>query len=238
MTLQKWMFASILGAALAALIFFGVATWVIWPYQGLPAAAVPLVKAWTPKPGAVDQGLTAIAEAMPAPGAIDKIANEAVKAMDSFAGVGPAATAAIDTTAQNLNRKCSGPSGPEACGTLAEINKTVIDAGDAIKQTQLEELAASRQVVTTMAELDGDGKDLDLDLRDPAIHNAAANLAIAETNLAIAESTGNGILLDVKKETDQMAAPKTKAQKLFGWLPTAVKLGAIGACLATGTPCP
>ena len=44
----------------------------------------------------------------------------------------------LDGTLENLNRPCKGPAGPDACGTLAQINKAVIDAGDATVEAQLQ----------------------------------------------------------------------------------------------------
>jgi hypothetical protein len=238
MTLQKWMYASIIGAALAASILLGSVTWLVWQYRTLLDQASELVSSWTPAPDRLDDDLDAIGAAMPAPGSIDKLTAALTATTQSLAAVGPTITKAVGDTSTRLNKPCSGPDGPDACGTLGELNKAVIKAGDAIVTTQLEERKASEAVVTTMNAFAGDADDLAVDLKDPAIHNAAANLAEAEANLAIAEATGNGILLDVKKETDQMVAPKTRTQKVMGWMPTTIKLGAIGACLATGTPCP
>ena len=73
------------------------------------------------------------------------------------------------------------------------------------------------------------------------------NATLAENRLHIASTlanvdgitaNGNGILADVKVETDQMVKPKTKAQRIFSYAPVTLKLAAEVACLTTGTPCP
>jgi hypothetical protein len=231
MTLQKWMYASIIGAALAASVFFGVLTGLVLRCRTLPDQAADTLRAWTPKTGEVDADLTGIYRVLPEPGKLNRLADAATQTVSAFSQVAPAATAAINATAANINRPCAGHSGPGSCGTLAQANKTMIDAGDAIVTTQIAERTAARQMVATMGDVDADAKDLDADLKDPAMHDAAANLATAE-------ATSNGILLDVKKETDQMVAPKTRKQKVMSWMPAGIKMGAVAACLATGTPCP
>jgi hypothetical protein len=56
----------------------------------------------------------------------------------------------LKPTLDHLNRPCKGPSGPDACGTLAQINKTAIDAGDAIVRTQLIERNTAPHVTAAM----------------------------------------------------------------------------------------
>jgi len=48
----------------------------------------------------------------------------------------------VDSTIANLNRPCKGKAGPDACGTLAQINKTDIDIGEAV-------ITMQRQVAQT-----------------------------------------------------------------------------------------
>ena len=56
----------------------------------------------------------------------------------------------LKPTLDHLNRPCKGQAGPDACGTLAQINKTAIDAGDAIVRTQLIERATAPHVTAAM----------------------------------------------------------------------------------------
>ena len=58
----------------------------------------------------------------------------------------------LNPTLDHINRPCKGPAGPDACGTLAQINKTVIAAGDAIVRTQLIERATTPHVTAAMDE--------------------------------------------------------------------------------------
>ena len=52
-------------------------------------------------------------------------------AVDRWGAAAPTA-GKTDAVLDHINRPCKGASGPDACGTLAQINKTAIDAGDAI----------------------------------------------------------------------------------------------------------
>jgi hypothetical protein len=113
--------------------------WVLYPYHNLavalPQQTSPLTKAW--------------AEAAPSKGSLDKLTSTATAALPTHDEVAKvltnagqtvgAAGKAITDTATNLNRPCKGVAGADACGTLAQINKTVIKAGDAIVTTQDEE---------------------------------------------------------------------------------------------------
>lgn len=45
---------------------------------------------------------------------------------------------ATDATLANVNRPCKGKAGPDACGTLSQLNKTAIDIGDITVTTQMQ----------------------------------------------------------------------------------------------------
>lgn len=227
--------AAEIGALFSVLIFFASATWLLVSCFWLPGRLSDGINSIETS---MQTAAQAIATAAPRPGAIDKLLDASTATVTGAGQVAPAAAKAIVETSTQLNRRCAGNGGPDACGTLATFAKAATKAGDAIVTTQLIERQASGQVVTTMKDLDQDALDLDAVLKDAAIHDAAQNLAQAAGNLATGEETANGILLDVKKETDSMVAPKTTKQKIFGWLPTGIKLGAVTACLATGTTCP
>jgi uncharacterized protein YukE len=49
----------------------------------------------------------------------------------------------LNNTLTNINRPCKGKAGPDACGTLAQLNKTVIDIGNitVTAQTQVKQSA-------------------------------------------------------------------------------------------------
>ena len=229
-------------AAFAVAAFFIVALMVIWPFRQLGAQAAKTVQQFQATANAADGAIDQIsADADAAEAAIDSIkktadaATPAVKAIgrttDAIAPIGPAASAAIAETAANLNRPCQGPAGPDACGALASFSKAAAKAGDAIVQTQLSERDVLPHTIAAMDSLKGDADSLNAILKDQAITTTAQNIAGMTAH-------GNAILADAQKETDSLVAPKTTAQKIFGWLPTGLKLGAIAACLATGTPCP
>jgi|GEM_PF-3395717 len=67
--------------------------------------------------------------------------GEAAPQAKSIDGLVTKASALIDggtKTLANVNRPCKGPAGPDACGTLAQINKVAIDTGNAVITTQMQ----------------------------------------------------------------------------------------------------
>ena len=83
----------------------------------------------------------------------------AIVAIDRWGAAAPESGKA-DAVLDHLNRPCKGASGPDACGTLAQINKTVITAGDAIVRTQLIERAAQPHIIAAMDEFGQTAKHL------------------------------------------------------------------------------
>lgn len=75
--------------------------------------------------------------------------HAAIVALDKWGNAAPRPGNA-DAVLDHINRPCKGPSGPDACGTLAQINKTAIDAGDAIVRTQLIERNTAPHVTAAM----------------------------------------------------------------------------------------
>ena len=80
-------------------------------------------------------------------------------AVDRWGAAAPTA-GKTDAVLDHINRPCKGASGPDACGTLAQINKTVIDAGDAIVRTQLIERSTQPHIISAMDEFGQTAKHL------------------------------------------------------------------------------
>jgi uncharacterized protein YoxC len=227
-----------IGAALAALALFVVGIYVILPYRSVPSQFTSTVAAWTPKAGQVDALIAKADNALPTAEQTSNTTQALVAAVNKIGAAGDTAGQAISDTSEQINRKCAGPDGPDACGTLATFSKATVKAGDAIVKTQLEEAAVTPHILAAVDSIKGDADDVNTTLRDAAIHDAAVNLSVALGNLATSEGTANAILLDVKKETDGMVAPKTNTQKLLEWAPSGLKLALIAGCIATHTTCP
>lgn len=77
------------------------------------------------------------------------LTRHVIVSVDRWGAAAPA-SGKIDAVLDHLNRPCKGASGPDACGTLAQINKTAIDAGDAIVTTQRAEMATIPHVTAAM----------------------------------------------------------------------------------------
>ena len=80
-------------------------------------------------------------------------------AVDRWGAAAPGA-GETDAVLDHINRPCKGASGPDACGTLAQINKTAIDAGDAIVRTQLIERTTQPHIISAMDEFGQTAKHL------------------------------------------------------------------------------
>ena len=80
-------------------------------------------------------------------------------AVDRWGAAAPGA-GETDAVLDHINRPCKGASGPDACGTLAQINKTAIDAGDAIVRTQLIERSTQPHIISAMDEFGQTAKHL------------------------------------------------------------------------------
>lgn len=112
--------------------------------------------------------------------------------VDRWGSAAPSA-GKTDAVLDHLNRPCKGTAGPDACGTLAQINKTVITAGDAIVTTQLVERAAEPHIVAAMDEfsqtakhLSGTADSLSLTVRAATGTFDAATLTLGEGQRTIA----------------------------------------------------
>ncbi len=62
--------------------------------------------------------------------------------------------AGVDATLANINRKCQGQHGPDACGTLAQINKVAIAAGDVANETRIQVEQSGALIKATTKNLD------------------------------------------------------------------------------------
>ena len=121
----------------------------------------------------------------------------------------------LKPTLDHLNRPCKGASGPDACGTLAQINKTAIDSGDAIVRTQLIERAAQPHIISAMDEFSHTAKHLSstADSLSETAHAATGTLdaatdtigegkhTIAAAQPLFAQLTANGASLQAATDT-------------------------------------
>jgi hypothetical protein len=134
-----------------------------------------------------------------------------VVAVDHWGNAAPDLNPMLD----HLNRPCKGASGPDACGTLAQINKTVITAGDAIVRTQLIERAAQPHIISAMDEFGQTAKHLSstadslkgtADALTGTAQGATDTLAEGKRTIAaaqplLAQLTANGASLQATTDT-------------------------------------
>lgn len=100
----------------------------------------------------------------------------------------------MNATLANINRPCQGPAGPNACGTLAQVNKVAIAAGDVANASKMQVEQSGELIKATTTNIDAIGatatKVADhlsgaADALTETAHGATA--AIATTNQTIAD---------------------------------------------------
>ena len=135
-------------------------------------------------------------------------------AVDRWGAAAPTA-GKTDAVLDHINRPCKGASGPDACGTLAQINKTVIDAGDAIVRTQLIERSTQPHIISAMDEFGQTAKHLSstadslkgtADALTGTAQGATDTLAEGKRTIAaaqplLAQLTANGASLQATTDT-------------------------------------
>lgn len=168
-------------------------------------------------------------------GAASQMADEVTGTAGAGAMLLETTSKAVAKTSDNLNRPCKGLKGADACGALAQVNKTVIKAGDAIVQTQRAEENAIPHMTAAMDAL----KDSVNNSMNPALAAFTKMLNSPDLATAMNQSAGiatdlHGITTDAKKEADKAVAPKTKLQQALPWIPFGIRVGGSVACLASG----
>jgi hypothetical protein len=128
----------------------------VWGCFGLNRYAIVALQKYAdaaPAKGKVDGLAAKMADALPSKGKLDAVA-------DSANAVLAGARGGITRTVDNLNRKCKGEAGPDACGALAQVNKTVIKIGDAVVSTQQAEIETLPHFTAAMDSFKGAADDL------------------------------------------------------------------------------
>ena len=135
----------------------------------------------------------------------------------------------LKPTLDHLNRPCKGPAGPDACGTLAQINKTVITAGDAIVQTQLVERTTTPHVTAAMDQFGTAAVHLSstADSLAETAHAATGTLDAATGTLAEGQRT----IKAVQPLLSQLTANGASLQATTDTLNDVLKRQAIGKLL-------
>ena len=135
-------------------------------------------------------------------------------AVDRWGAAAPTA-GKTDAVLDHIDRPCKGASGPDACGTLAQINKTAIDAGDAIVRTQLIERSTQPHIISAMDEFGQTAKHLSstadslkgtADALTGTAQGATDTLAEGKRTIAaaqplLAQLTANGASLQTATDT-------------------------------------
>lgn len=194
-------------AIYAALLLSLVTGLSIWGFIGLNRhliAAIDRYAAAAPSAGKLDALATRAADALPAKGKINQLA-------DSASGTLRTAQQQIQRTSDNLNRPCKGPGGASACGTLAQVNKTVVKAGDAIVTTQRAELKALPHITAAMDAFRDAAFSIDdagtsasdaFESFNELLESKDLTAAIAHANAMTA--SGDGILADARQVSDKV----------------------------------
>jgi hypothetical protein len=188
-----------------------------WGASGLTKHVIVAVDKWgdaAPAKGATDNLVAKAAAALPDKAdelaVANRVANPLIETIRQYGDLAPAARQAITDTAANINRPCRGAAGPDACGTLAEVNKTMVRAGDAIVTTQLVERASVPHVVDAMDSFRNAGLGLKQNSDD--LSALLKNQAIERSMTNVASMTGSwaGISGDARTVADKATADYLK----------------------------
>ncbi len=229
--MNRWIVNALGLAGIAVLLILG------WAGFQLGAAAIVLradLPDLAPTVARLDQALDTINHPC-APGPcgtlanIDKLAVKvgdlAVTSQRQEAQVGLLVTA----TAHNLDTV--GDSVKQVAGSLSG---TATAATGLLDQGQADLVTANRAIADLRPLLNhSDAAVTDL---DALIENQAITATLV--NFQNMTEQGAGILGDVRQETDEMVKPKSRGQRIYGYAPTTLKLGAEVTCIAFHIPCP
>jgi hypothetical protein len=180
-----------------------------------PKVTERLVKLFDAANPAISKADTAFGNLADASGDWSDASKQQARDVRALLAAGGRAVDAVTEDAKALKGTATG-----ATVLLATANTDLVTAQPA--------LAALPPLLTAYTQ---SGNDLDALLRDKAI---TATL----TNVQAMTAQGAGILGDVRQETDSMVAPKSRGQRIWGYAPTTVKLGAEVTCIAFHVPCP
>ncbi len=119
----------------------------------------------------------------------------------------------LNATLANVNRPCKGPPGPDACGTLAQINKVAIDAGDMTVQTQLEVRQMGTLIQAATSNLNDAGADVSVAAHaiEGTANQATATLEQGREAIAAAQP----LLADTDTTVKQLGSVAPSANALL-----------------------
>jgi hypothetical protein len=172
--------------------------------DGFPGLVAAYAKA-APKPGAIDSVATNLTAALPAAGKLTALVGSANNLLTVTAS-------GIQQTTKNINRPC----GEDGCGTLAQVDKTLVRVGDELTATQLEQRNVFPHVTAAMDSLKSTA--------DGATSAAQAVAGVASDThlkaiLAHADGmsdSGDKILADAYKEEHKLLFPDKKKLGFWG----------------------
>lgn len=153
-------------------------------------------------------GAFAVRALLPVPAAVNSASSRLNGVLDGVNG-----------TLVNVNRPCKGAASPDACGTLAQINKTSIAAGDIVNQSRIHVAQTGQLITAATANLNDVGSHVSTAVdalagtaraATGAIDQAHTDLAAADTAIAAAKP-----LLDAATLTTQHVDDATERVDLF-----------------------
>jgi hypothetical protein len=194
-----------------AALFVAVIGAAAWGLSGLTHHAIIAIDKWAdaaPAKGRTDALLSAASTAVSgtasaSQASLTQVAAAASNGIGKLAAVGPELGRAVVETAGNINRPCRNQGGPDACGTLAEVGKTMVKVGDAIVSTQIVERQSTPHMTEAMDAfrnaslgLKQNSEDLTAILKDQAIKRSMTNVASLTDSWA-------GISADARRVADK-----------------------------------
>jgi hypothetical protein len=156
------------------------------------------------------------------------LTRHVIVAVDRWGAAAPTA-GKTDAVLDHINRPCKGASGPDACGTLAQINKTAIDAGDAIVRTQLIERSTQPHIISAMDEFGQTAKRLSITADSLSATANAATGTLGQATDTLAE--GKRTIAAAQSLLSQLTANGASLQATTDTLNDTLKRKAVGEML-------
>lgn len=106
------------------------------------------------------------------------------------------------TLLTDLQRPCKGPKGPDACGTLAQINKSVIEIGDISKTAQIQVNQTATLVAQYGKVLNGIAGDVHGEMEEAKKTTVALTGTVQQATTTLA--TVNGMVASTQPRVDAL----------------------------------
>jgi hypothetical protein len=135
---------------------------------------------------------------------VSSMAKHADVAVSSTSAQLNGVLAGAGKTLDQVNRPCKGAAGPDACGTLAQLNKTAIDIGNITIATQMQVSQTGKLIAHSAELLDGIAVDVHGEMAEA--QRATQGVTEATQQASALLEAGKPVLVAAAKATEDVDA--------------------------------